>query len=530
MLVQSKFTQSYDIVVIGGGHNGLVAAAYLGRAGKKVLLLERNARVGGATVSELVFAGCPARLSRYAYLVSLLPPKILSDLGINLQAKRRRVASYTPYHRAGRHGGLLIGNLAAPATKASFHHLAGNTTEYSRYRQFLGKQTLFAEKVWPTLLQPLRTKAELRGRFVTPEEKYAWNALVEEPLGRLIERELEDDLLRGVVFTDAKIGAFTHAHHESLLQNRTFLYHILGNGTGEWRVPTGGMGALVNELERVCRENGVIIRTDAAVGRLDPGRESHAVTYTEAGEWREVKARYVLVNAAPVLLDGWLGRPPAFTPDDEGSVFKINMLLKKLPRLRDAAVRPEDAFAGTFHADEGYAQLSAAYGQARAGKLPGKLPFELYCHTLTDPSILSPTLTAEGYHTLTLFGLDVPYFLFEKDPDAVKKEALARYLAGINAYLDEPLEECLATDAHGNPCLEAKSPVDIARELNLPRGNIFHNALSWFFAETPAEAGSWGVETDVDRVYLCGSGAKRGGAVSGIPGHNAAMHVLGQRF
>jgi hypothetical protein len=117
MLVESKFTQSYDIVVVGGGHNGLVAAAYLGRAGKKVLLLERNPRVGGATVSEPVFPGYPARLSRYAYLVSLLPPKILSDLGITLQAKRRRVASYTPYRQAGRDGGLLIGNLAMPATK-----------------------------------------------------------------------------------------------------------------------------------------------------------------------------------------------------------------------------------------------------------------------------------------------------------------------------------------------------------------------------------------------------------------------------
>ncbi|CAA9292697.1 MAG: Beta-carotene ketolase [uncultured Cytophagales bacterium] len=529
-MVQSKFSQSYDIVVVGGGHNGLVAAAYLGRAGKKVLLLERNARVGGATVSEAVFPGQAARLSRYAYLVSLLPPKILSDLGITLQARRRRVASYTPYRRAGRHGGLLIGNLAAPATKASFHQLAGNTTEYGRYRQLLGLQTGFAEKVWPTLLQPLQTKAELRSRFVTPDEKRSWNALVEEPLGRLIERELDDDLLRGVVFTDAKIGAFTHAHHDSLLQNRTFLYHILGNGTGEWRVPTGGMGALVGELERVCRENGVTIRTDAAVQRLELGRDSHTVTYAADGGWHDVKARYVLVNAAPAVLDGWLGRAPALGADDEGSVFKINMLLKKLPRLRDASVRPEDAFAGTFHVDEGYAQLSAAYGQAKAGKLPQQLPFELYCHTLTDPSILSPALAAEGYHTLTLFGLDVPYFLFEKDPEGTKKEAVARYLAGLDAYLAEPLAACLATDADGNPCFEAKSPVDIARELNLPRGNIFHNALSWFYAETADEAGRWGVETDVERVYLCGSGARRGGAVSGIPGHNAAMQVLGQRF
>jgi phytoene dehydrogenase-like protein len=528
--VQFNPNHPYDTVVIGGGHNGLVAAAYLGRAGKKVLLLERNDHLGGATVSGQLFPDYEARLSRYAYLVSLLPSQIIKDLGIQLDLKRRRIASCTPYRQGGEHRSLLLGNASSQITRASVFALAGTTSEFNGYRRLLGKQALFAEKVWPTLLQPLRVKAEIRSSFVTQEEKKVWDALVEEPLGRLIEQELQTDLLRGVVFTDAKIGAFTHAHNETLLQNRTFLYHVIGNGTGEWRVPAGGMGALTAELERICRASGVTIRTQSPVRQLYPGNSSHTVVYSEGDQLREVKARYVLVNAAPSCLAGWLGILAGQTADDEGSVFKINMLLKKLPRLRDAGITPEDAFAGTFHVDEGYAQLSTAYGQAKAGKLPQKPPFEIYCHTLTDSSILSPRLAAAGYHTLTLFGLDALYSLFAQDHDTVKKEAVSRYLAGLNNYLVDPVEDCLAIDAAGNPCLEAKSPFDIARELNIPGGNIFHNALSWFFAESAAEKGTWGVETGIDRIYLCGSGAKRGGAVSGIPGHNAAMQVLSQRF
>jgi phytoene dehydrogenase-like protein len=502
----------------------------LGRAGKKILLLERNGHLGGATVSERPFPDYEARLSRYAYLVSLLPSQIIKDLGIHLTLMRRRIASYTPYRQGSEYKSLLLGNASSQVTRASLYSLTGNMAEFNGYRRLLGKQALFAEKVWPTLLQPLRAKAELRSSFVTQEDKKVWDALVEEPLGRLIEQELQTDLLRGVVFTDAKIGAFTHAHSETLLQNRTFLYHVIGNGTGEWRVPAGGMGTLTAELERICQASGVIIRTHSPVRQLYPGNGSYTVVYSEGDQLREVKAKYVLVNAAPACLASWLGRPATRTADDEGSVFKINMLLKKLPQLRDTGVPPQDAFAGTFHVDEGYAQLSTAYAQAKAGKLPQRLPFEIYCHTLTDSSMLSPKLAAEGYHTLTLFGLDVPYALFAQDHDAVKKEAVIRYLAGLNNYLADPVEECLALDAAGNPCLEAKSPVDIARELNMPGGNIFHNALSWFFAESAGEKGSWGVETGIDRLYLCGSGAKRGGAVSGIPGHNAAMQVLDQRF
>ena len=145
---------------------------------------------------------------------------------------------------------------------------------------------------------------------------------------------------------------------------------------------------------------------------------------------------------------------------------------------------------------------------------------------VTDNSILSDDLNERGFHTLTLFGLDTPYRLFEKDNERVRNEILAKYLAGINQFLREPIEECLATDGNGDPCIEAMSPVDLENKIHLPKGNIFHGDLTWPFAETDDEVGQWGVETTQPNIFLCGSAAKRGGAVSGIPGHNAAMKVL----
>ncbi|MGW1599045.1 FAD-dependent oxidoreductase, partial [Streptomyces sp. NPDC002343] len=155
---------------------------------------------------------------------------------------------------------------------------------------------------------------------------------------------------------------------------------------------------------------------------------------------------------------------------------------------------------------------------------PATPPAEIYCHSLTDPTILGPGLAERGHHTLTLFGLHAPARLFDRDNDAAREELLTATLAQLDAHLAEPLADCLATDADGRPCIEAKTPLDLERDLRLPGGHIFHRALSWPYAEQ--EEGRWGVETRHRNVLLCGAGAVRGGGVSGVPGHNAAMAVL----
>jgi phytoene dehydrogenase-like protein len=202
------------------------------------------------------------------------------------------------------------------------------------------------------------------------------------------------------------------------------------------------------------------------------------------------------------------------------------MLLHRLPKLKDNSHAVTAAFGGTFHIDEGYEQMMASYRQASQGHLPDRPPSEIYCHTLTDDSILSPELRTRGFHTLTLFGIDTPWRLFAGNNEEMRQCAQTAFISGLEAWLAEPLDDCLAKARDGSPCIEGKSPVDIEDALGLYHGNIFQNALTFPFAETNEQAGQWGVETEYEDVYFCGSSAQRGGAVSGIPGHNAAMKVL----
>src|SRR5262245_51116798 len=240
-LIKSK----YDVVILGAGHNGLVAGSDLGQAGLSVLLLEKNDYIGGATTSQQIFPDYDARLSRYSYLVSLFPQKIIQDLGLKLELRRRAIASCTPYLKHGHHNALLLSNVDQEVGRRSMCELTGNDTEYDQLKRFYSLPRVFAERVWDSLLEPLVSKAEMAQLFKVDEiSREAWHRLVEEPLGNAIERYLRDDLVRGLVFTDAKVGVFTHPHDSSLLQNRCFLYHLIGNKTGEWKVPVGGMRAL----------------------------------------------------------------------------------------------------------------------------------------------------------------------------------------------------------------------------------------------------------------------------------------------
>ncbi|MEO7165745.1 MAG: NAD(P)/FAD-dependent oxidoreductase [Chthoniobacterales bacterium] len=517
----------YDVVILGAGHNGLVAAAYLTRAGLSVLLLEKNDYIGGATTSQRVFPDYDAYLSRYSYLVSLFPEKIIKDLGLDLELRRREIASYTPYHRNGHDSGLLLSNVSKELNRQSLLELTGSESEVEGMKRFYEVAAVFAEKVWETMLKPLEAKADFQQRFQESEAgREAWRCLVEEPLGSLIERHLQDDLIRGLVMTDAKIGVFTHPYDETLLQNRCFLYHLIGNKTGEWKVPVGGMGHVASSLEQAAREHGAEFLTRVDLRRLDLSPKRRTVEFECDGETGTVEGRFLLVNFGRNVLAKLVGQSYQPQATDEGSVFKINMLLHRLPKLKDGGHAAADAFSGTFHIDESYDQMITSYRQAMQGHLPDKPPSEIYCHTLTDDSILSPELRAKGFHTLTLFGIDTPWPLFAKDNATVRKDAQARFVDGMNAWLAEPLEDCLAKANDGSLCIEGKSPVDIEEALGLYHGNIFQNTLTFPFAEKKEQAGTWGVETEYDDVYFCGSTAQRGGAVSGIPGHNSAMKVL----
>ena len=266
--------------------------------------------------------------------------------------------------------------------------------------------------------------------------------------------------------------------------------------------------------------------TGVQIQQLDFAKRCHTVQFAIEARVHTIESRFLLINFGPNVLAALLGK--SWTPDSshEGSVVKINMLLHRLPRLLSSNHVAAQAFCGTFHINEGYEQMKTSYAQAVNGALPGKVPCEVYCHTLTDDSILAPDLRTRGFHTLTLFALDTPWRLFRSDNAVMRQRAVRRCLDGLNEWLAEPIEDCLAVSRDGEPCLEAKSPVDIEQELGHYRGNIFHGALSFPFAERPEAVGTWGVETEFPNVFLCGASASRGGGVSGIPGHNAAMKVL----
>jgi phytoene dehydrogenase-like protein len=535
----SRIKARYDVVVLGAGHNGLVAASYLTRAGLSVLLLEKNDYIGGATTSQKVFPDFEAHLSRYSYLVSLFPEKIIRDLGLKLELRRRTTGSFTPYIRDGQHAGLLLSNVSEETSAQSMFELTGSRTEYEQMKKFYNLSRVFAEHAWDSMLEPLVAKEQFKRRFESDPAnagREAWRSLAEEPLGRAIERYLQNDLVRGLVLTDAKIGVFTHPHDPSLVQNRCFLYHLIGNKTGEWKVPVGGMGAVARELEQAARKGGAELLTKVELTDLDFVGPTKSVAFQRDGKSEKVEARFLLANFGRNVLAKYSGRPYQPSAADEGSVFKINMLLRRLPKLKAVNYPAAEAFCGTFHSDEGYEQMNASYEQAAKGRLPDKTPCEVYCHTLTDDSILAPDLRRQGFQTMTLFGLDAPYSLFEKDPpspgsgaasnETMRQRAEKRFLASVNQWLEEPLEDCLAVARDGSLCIESKSPVDIEESLGMYHGNIFHDAPTFPFADREEQAGTWGVETEFDNVFFCGSSAQRGGAVSGIPGHNAAMKVL----
>jgi phytoene dehydrogenase-like protein len=253
---------------------------------------------------------------------------------------------------------------------------------------------------------------------------------------------------------------------------------------------------------------------------MTDGRRAQ-VRFQHGGEQRAVECDWVLGNVAPWVMHLLLGNNPG--PRPEGSLLKVNMVLDRLPRLR-AGVSPPLAFGGTFHVGETYDQLQQSYVEAQEGEIPETPPGELYCHSLTDPSVLG-TLAMEGKHAFTFFGLHAPARLYSGHVEPQRDETVLRVLDTLNVYLEEPIESLLSLDQDGNPCLQAMAPQDVETQLAMPGGHIHHGPLSWPWTsdrtalETPAE--QWGVATGEPNVLVCGAGAVRG-----VAGHNAAMAVL----
>ena len=516
----------YDVAIVGAGHNGLVAAAYLARAGLSVLVLERLDRVGGATSTAQPFAGRPTRVSRYADLVSLMPVRLMTELELDVALTSRPVTSYTPVVRDGRARGLLVENPEGRQTRTSFLELTDSSREYDAWCSFYAEVAEMARAVEPTLLEPLPWEKDLSAHV----DEATWRTFVTTPLGEVIEKRFADDTVRGLVATDALAGVFGALRDPSLEQNRCFLYRLIGRTTGEQLVPLGGMGALSDALARAAASAGAEIRVGAGVSAIRAGEDLNEIDFDTAGGPATVEARFVLSNVAPWVLHILLGEPDDPETKPEGSQLKINLLLDRLPRLR-SGIDPAVAFAGTLHVGSGYTQLQAAHDDARQGYLPATVPFEVGCPSLSDPSLLGDV--PPGSQTLSILTLQTPPSVFAPDPDTRRDEAVRRVIAALDEHLVDPIDSVVARDAQGHPCLEARTPEDVEAELAMPGGHAHHGHLDWPWAsnrtrlETPDQ--QWGVPTGLPRVFLAGAGARRGGGVSGVAGHNAAQAVLASR-
>ena len=487
---------AYDVTVVGGGHNGLVAAAYLARAGLSVLVLERLDHVGGAAASVDTFPGHDARLARYSALGSLLPESIVSDLELDLELRPQPSAP------------------AAPDVDAE------------AWRSFRADVDELSRVVAASLLEPLPTERMLRGQ--APED--LWDDLVGRPLGAALERRFTDDGIRGRVATEALIGTFASLHDPSLVQNRSFLYHQLGRGPDGWRLPVGGPGVLVEALARAASDAGAEIVTAAGASAIRGDDDGAEVTWHRHDETHTVRSRHVLGDVAPWVQRILMGDSEDAETKPEGSQLVLNLLVDRLPQLR-SGVDPRVGFAVTLSAAAGLDRLEAAYDDAAAGRLPSAIPGRLDCPSLADPRVLGGS--PDGMHSLTFLGSHTPASLFERDREATKAEAVERAIDAINELLAEPIASCLATDAEGRPCVAATIPQEAEAELAMPGGHLFHGDLEWPWAsnrarlDTPAQ--QWGVQTVLGSVLVCGSGARRGGGVSGVGGQNAAQAVLASR-
>ncbi len=512
-----------DVAIVGGGHNGLVAAGYLAKAGLSVVVLEKEDVLGGAAISAQAFKGIEARLSRYSYLVSLLPKQIIDDLHLSVELAPRRFGSYTPDPHAAT--GLLIDKHDAEATKKSFDSVDA-ASDFENWNAFYAKTETIAKKLFGTVLEPLRTRAEVR--HLIGDDLF--QEFFEQSIGKTIEATFQSDLVRGVVMTDALIGTFAENIDNTLESNKCFLYHVIGNETGDWNIPVGGMGAVTASMAKSAEALGAELLTNCSVRSIsEPDADARRiVSYTHQGETREVTAKYVLANVSEPILSELLGRKTGHRI--QGAQVKVNMLLKRLPKLKSGA-DPVAAFGGTMHINENFSQLQAAFEQGSSGEIADPLPCEIYCHSLTDSSILSSELVAAGAQTLTVFALHTPHSLLAgKNHDEMRAKLEAAAVDSINSVLAEDIRELLHADADGQPCIETKTTQDLEDALGLPGGNIFHAPLSWPFAEDHEELDSaekrWGVDSGYAGIFFCGSTARRGGAVSGIGGHNAAMAII----
>jgi phytoene dehydrogenase-like protein len=523
----------HDAIVIGAGHNGLVAAAYLARAGLRTVVLERRECVGGACVTEERWPGY--RVSRGAYVVGLLRPAVVRELDLaahGLRLLRREPSSFTPLPD-GR--GLLLGADAEACAREIGRFSARDAARYRDYERLLDRTARTFE---PLLDAPPPDPARLAWRDVPVLARVAARAvglrrdaaavarLLLAPARATLEAWFESEPLRATLATDALIGAF--AGPGSPGTGYVLFHHVMGEtggARGVWAYVEGGMGALAGALAAAARAAGAEVRVAAPVASIDvAGGRVHGVTL---GDGTTLEAPVVVSGADPQrTLLGLVGvehlpeavAREAAALDVRSPVVKINLALARLPRFRGrsgAGEAPGPEHAGTIHV--GATDLDAlerSYAEAAAGRLPDRPMVEL-----TIPSALDRTLAPAGRHVASLFVQHVP-----PAPDPATWPAAREAFADrALALVDEVAPGFSASVLHR----EVLGPPELEAVFGLSGGNLFHGAMTLdrllFLRPFPG----WSrYQTPVSGLWLCGAGTHPGGGIMGACGRNAALELL----
>jgi phytoene dehydrogenase-like protein len=523
----------YDAIVIGAGHNGLVTACYLARAGLRVLVLERRDVVGGACVTEETFPGF--KVSTAAYVNSLFHTAIVRDLKLaayGYEVLARDPSSFTPLPD-GR--SLLMG----PDTDLTRREIAkfsvGDAERYPRYEAMLERVAAVVEPTLtmapPDLLKPrlgdLRTLLSLGRAFRRLGD--AAGEAVEILTGAarpILDRWFESEELKGTLATDAVIGAMASPSTPGTAY--VLFHHVMGESGGKrgvWAYVRGGMGGLTQALAAVARDLGADIRCDAEVARILV-RDGRAVGVA-LGSGDEFHAPIVASNAdARVTFLRLLERsalPEAFVADVErisyaSGSLKINVALGELPRFRALpGTAPGPQHRGTIHICPDPDYIERAFDDAKYGR-PSAEPV-LEC---TIPSAVDETVAPPGRHLMSMFVQYAPYELREGSWDDLGEAFADRCFDLVDEYAPNFKRAVLAR--------QVLTPLDLERVFNLTGGNIFQGAMTpgQLFAFRPVP-GYARYRTPLAGLYLCGAAAHPGGGVMGTPGLNAAGEILGRR-
>ncbi len=510
--------REYDAIVIGAGHNGLVAAAYLAGAGLRVCVLERYHEVGGAAITEELAPGFLA--STGSYVLSLAPRQIFDDLGAwdeGIELLPRDPRFFAPFPD----GSSLTFWTDTERSKAEIAKFSRkDAANYDHYDAYVERAAAVMDEF---ILRRPPSFAEVAARFTTPEDALIFQKFYLGSAADVAEYFFESPQMQAVVAASGIIGTFRGPRESGT--GYVKLYHSMGMVTGNrgsWAYVRGAMGAVTQALARVCRKRGATIRTSAEVAkvRVRHGRADGVIL--ASGE--EIGAKVVLSNADPVRT--YLGlvedadlpveyRNAISAIKIDSPVMKINLAVSELPKFRalEEAEQRNGSTGGLFIAPT-VDYMQAACEEARAGR-PAAQPFmNIHMQSAVDDTVAPP-----GQHTLSIFTQYFPYHLAEGTWDE-RREAIADdVIRAFAEYAPNVPGSIIARQVLGPPDIEAR--------FGLTGGHIFQGELvpEQAFDMRPVP-GSSSYEGPIGGLYLCGSGAWPGGCVMGAPGHNAAQEVI----